>query len=50
MWGLCEESISIDAVFVENGGLEGMRVPRPVSIKRKLEDTDNADRSYDDQR
>ena len=48
--GSCEESTSKNAVFVENGGLEGMRVPRPVSKKRKLEDTDNADRSYDDQR
>ena len=50
VWGLCEESISKDAVFVESGGLEGMRVPRSVLKKKELQDIDNADRSYDDRR
>ena len=45
MWGSCEASISKDAVFVENGGPEGMpvKVLGPVLKKRKLQDTDNAD-------
>jgi|NorSeaMetagenome_1021524.scaffolds.fasta_scaffold91058_2 hypothetical protein len=50
VWGSCEESTSKDAVFVENGGLEGMRVPRLVLKKRELQDTDNAGRSYGDRR
>ena len=50
VWGLCEESISKDAVFVESGGLEGMRVPRSVLKKKELQDTDNADRSYYDRK
>ena len=36
VWGSCEESTSKGAVLVENGDLEGMRVPRSVSEKRKL--------------
>ena len=50
VWGSCEESISKDAVFVKNSGLERMRVPRSVLKKRELQDTVNANRSYVDRR
>ena len=39
-----------NAVFVENGGLEGMRAPGLVLKKRELQDIDNASRSYGDRR